>query len=130
MPLIRYKPVTDSHTTHWLREPYDADGERLVQDLGELSDGYRYVLVPDDVTLPTQPVVAVEELSITGAVQARLKKESPQIRLMEHRRKHGIHVRFPESDIVAMERIRDTVGNFTEFVDTVRNKNATERVSA
>lgn len=107
MKLIRYQLQHDEYTTYWLREPYDSDGESLVQDIGLMSDGHRYVIVPNGVTVPDQPVVATEDVAVTDSVREMIAAESPHARLLAERAAERPDWRYPKPDIVTMEYLRE-----------------------
>ena len=95
MPSIkRYQPITDAFTTHTIIAP--ASPDNAVTELAKI-DGWVYVSVADNATLPEQSVT-VEDVTLTDDLRDQLREASPAIQAIDRITERAIRARYSAAD--------------------------------
>jgi hypothetical protein len=103
--ILKYQKITDTYTTHTLREPDYKDGDPKCTELCTIGL-VTYVHVPDDLVLPEQPdVLDMEAVSLTPELREEIKAASPHVRLSYKRLQDRIRARYSAEDEQYFTRI-------------------------
>jgi hypothetical protein len=114
--IYKYKKITDQWTTHCLVEPdYNLlETEEKITELCTI-DGYTYVSVPDNISLPPQPKqITVEMVVLTPELSDAIKAASPHIMLINDRVVERIRKRYSVNDEIKMLRNMIRIGQNPE----------------
>lgn len=108
--IVRYRKAFDSYTTYQLQPP-DAPGASAAGDqshcteLCTLDDGYTYVSIPAEVSLPEQPTqIDVELVGVTPELRDQIKAASPHVQLINQRVQAAIAERYSLADEIKLLR--------------------------
>jgi hypothetical protein len=117
-----YQKVTNEYTTITLREPdraqSDAPGITELCTIG----GITYVAVPDEITLPEQPVevaATLAEAVLTDELKEAIKAASPHVQLINERVVERIRQRYGINEELKLLRLGALSPNYETYCDYV-----------
>lgn len=105
--ILKYRKITDSFTTHTLKEPNPSAGGSKITELATIGD-WTYVHVPDDLVLPEQPDIidaTLEAVTVTPEIREEIKALCPHVQLSYQRLQERIRARYSIDDEQYLNRI-------------------------
>lgn len=129
-------------TTIYIKMPVDDNNQTLGQEIARINE-VRYVFIPDNASLPTQPTeITVTEVELTAETKALIKANSRSCQLIAEHMQEKIREKYSLEDEQYFARIgigsalgiytfepdeQQQLADFGNYVESIRQWGRTER---